>query len=425
MRETIQQSVIQAEKQYNAIKEQNWVKDGLSRLSAILTGNRSLTESCDIAIRTIARYMEAGQGVIYVYKPEQKILELQGSFAFTERDGLSRSYALGESVIGQVAQERKAILLTHAGREERLINSALISQVPLNTYALPLVYNDELFGVVELASFQPFDTQGQEFLTQAAHIIATAIFSAQQRTRSDELLQRARHAAQEAEAARENAQQNAQDAQKANARLEEQQQRLQQQNEEFKQLTAQLKEEQQQRLREGDERKQLEQRLERERHLLRKLVDNLSDYIYAKDRQSRFILANLPLSRSAGFSSPEELLGKTDFDLQPKALAETYYRVEQELMQTGQELREKEETFENNETGETTWLLTSKIPFRDQQEHVIGFIGIGRNITEYKRATEALQDLKEHFEQQLQERSAHLIRAKEELEQRVRELESV
>ena len=424
MRTAIQQSVLQAEEQYNAIKAQNWSKDGLSQLSTSLADSHSLEKSCRIAIQTVARYVKAGQGVVYIYEPDKEELSLQASFAFTKRDGLSKHYTLGENIIGQVAQERKAILLKHADREERLINSALISHAPLNTYALPLVYNDELFGVIELASFEIFGAQEQEFLTQAADIMAIAVFSAQQRTRSEALLQQAQQAVREAEIAQQESRRQAQEAEEANVRLEEQQQQLQQQNEEFQQLTTQLKEQQQQSLQEEDKREQLAQSLEQERRLLRNLIDNLPDYIYAKDLQSRFILANLPLARSAGFGHPDELLGKTDFDLQPQTLAETYYRAEQNLMQSKQEIRDREETFESSETGEKTWLLTSKIPFQDQHGHVAGFIGIGRDITEYKRAKDSLQKLREHFEQQLQERSAHLLQEKEELAQRVRELES-
>ena len=247
----------EAERQKAELEQQNWLKDGATQLSSLLVGELSLQELCHKALNFTARYVNAGKGALYVHDAEQQLLTLRGSFAFTERDGLSNQYHAGEGIIGQVAQERQAILLKYTEQQEWLINSALISQAPLNTYALPLVYNDELYGVIELASFRSFSQQDQEFLKQAADTIAIAVFSAQQRTRSDDLLRQAEQAAQEAEKAQKETLQKAREAQEANARLEEQQQQLQQQNEEFQQLTAQLKEQQRQLLKEGEEREKL------------------------------------------------------------------------------------------------------------------------------------------------------------------------
>ena len=233
------------EQQNQAMQAQNWVKDGLTQLNNELAGDHPLRDMCQIATNFSARYLNAAQGVLYTYHAEPQELQLHGAYAFSAREHLSNTYRLGEGVIGQVALERTPILLTHVSAAERLIQTGTVSAPPLLTDTLPLIYNDELYGVLEVALFHALDERQQDFLEQAAKTIATKLFSAMQTERSQELLRFTEVALFEAEQARIEAQQKAQEATAANARLEEQQQRLQQQNEELQQLTTQLEEQRQ------------------------------------------------------------------------------------------------------------------------------------------------------------------------------------
>lgn len=241
-----QKAMTEVEQRSQFMEQQNWLKDGISQLSNALAGETSLRNVCRKSVSFLARYVNAGQGCLYVYDSDQETLTLQGTFAFTERNELSNRYVLGEGIVGQVALERTPILLKHVNPEETLIVSGTVSEAPLNTYTFPLLYEDELYGVLELASFEVYDAMQQEFLQEANRVIATALFSAAQRERSQELLDLARQATQEAEQARKEAERRAEEAREANVRLEEQQQKLQQQNEEFQQMNAQLEEQRQQ-----------------------------------------------------------------------------------------------------------------------------------------------------------------------------------
>jgi PAS domain S-box-containing protein len=127
--------------------------------------------------------------------------------------------------------------------------------------------------------------------------------------------------------------------------------------------------------------------------LLYTLIDMLPDLVYVKDTKSRFLLANQALVRIFGLKRPEEVLGKTDFDLHPPELARQYYADEQALLESGQPLINHEEPVLNHTTGEMGWLLTTKIPFRDKRGQIAGFIGLNRDITERKKAEQALQEL--------------------------------
>ena len=116
---------------------------------------------------------------------------------------------------------------------------------------------------------------------------------------------------------------------------------------------------------EVNERMHAEEALSKERSILRALIDNVPDFMYVKDAQCRFVVANASLARSMGARRPDELLQKTDFDFFPKELAETYYRDEQSVIHSKQALFNREEESMDNE-GNTTYLLTTKVPLFDR-----------------------------------------------------------
>ena len=129
--------------------------------------------------------------------------------------------------------------------------------------------------------------------------------------------------------------------------------------------------------------------LEHEQFLLRTLLDNIPDSIYFKDREGRFLRSSRAQAKRFGLSDPAETIGKTDFDFFTKEHAKEAFADEQQIIQTGQPLVGIEE----NSTladGTERWVSTSKMPLRDQQGNVVGTFGISREITERKRAEQAL-----------------------------------
>jgi PAS domain S-box-containing protein len=116
-----------------------------------------------------------------------------------------------------------------------------------------------------------------------------------------------------------------------------------------------------------------------ERLMLRTLVDNLPDFIYAKDSDCRFLLANASVARHMG-TTPENLLGKTDFDFFPPDLAAAYSEDERRVMRSGEALINREEAG-LDANGNAITILTTKVPLRDEHGRVVGILGIGRDIT--------------------------------------------
>ncbi len=133
--------------------------------------------------------------------------------------------------------------------------------------------------------------------------------------------------------------------------------------------------------------KEAELRLMAERNLLRTVIDNLPDCIYAKDAQMRKIMANAGDLKNFGLTTEAEVLGKTDFDLFPPDIAKAFLADDQAVLKTGQPVVNREEKVIRPD-GEVRWLLTSKVPWRDAHGNIIGLVGIGRDITDKKHLEE-------------------------------------
>jgi len=149
--------------------------------------------------------------------------------------------------------------------------------------------------------------------------------------------------------------------------------------------------------REIAERQKVEEELRRERDLLRTLMDHLPDFIFSKDTEGHFVTANAELARALKVGSPQELVGKTDFDFFPKELAERYREDDFEVMRSGEPMINREEKGAD-EDGREHWLLTTKVPLRDKQGKVEGLVGMSRDITDRIVAQKQLEEAKEAAE---------------------------
>ena len=134
-----------------------------------------------------------------------------------------------------------------------------------------------------------------------------------------------------------------------------------------------------------------------ERFLLNTLLEFSPDFIYFKDQASRFIRISRALASYLGFQGPAAAVGLTDFDVFPADLAGQYRADEEEVMRSGKPVVNKEEE-QVSPSGETSWLLTSKVSLRDVSGGVVGTFGISRDITMRKQAEEALRLAKEAAE---------------------------
>ncbi len=154
--------------------------------------------------------------------------------------------------------------------------------------------------------------------------------------------------------------------------------------------------------------------LTRERDLLRMVIDNLPDYIYAKDKVGRFILNNVAHARDLGATVPTEMKGKSDFDYFPPDLAKQFFDDEQKIIKTGDPIinQEQYKGKPGKPKSEYRWSVSSKVLWRDENGNILGTVGITRDIHEFKMAQEALRT----SEEKLRESTAQLERSNRELQ---------
>lgn len=194
----------------------------------------------------------------------------------------------------------------------------------------------------------------------------------------------------------------------------------------LRKLTEELRQYQLMVERDISKREKSERALAEEHNLLLTLIDNIPDFIYAKDLKSRYTLCNTALVKDLGASSLDEVLGKTNFAFDPPELAEQYYRREQQIIKTGQPKINYEEPLREH-NGKKRFGLSTKIPLRDDKGEVVGLVGIGRDITKLKEAKLALQKAHNELEQRIQIRTAELVETNRKLltyQKRLRSLAS-
>ncbi len=128
-----------------------------------------------------------------------------------------------------------------------------------------------------------------------------------------------------------------------------------------------------------------------ESEFLHTLMENTPDHIYFKDTESRFVRINRSLADRFGLKNPAEAVLKTDFDFFTREHAQQAYQDEQAVIKSGKpiEAKQEKETWPNEQD---TWVSTTKVPIRDREGRIKGTCGISRDITEYYRAQQAVQD---------------------------------
>lgn len=130
--------------------------------------------------------------------------------------------------------------------------------------------------------------------------------------------------------------------------------------------------------------KELQEQLKWERRLLRAIINNLSSAVYAKDLEGRKILANKVDLQNIGCETEEEVIGKTDFDMFPRHIAEKFWQDDLRVLKYGEAVIDREEILSEG-NGVQRWQRTSKLPLRDEEGNIVGLIGFGHDITQEKK----------------------------------------
>jgi PAS domain S-box-containing protein len=145
------------------------------------------------------------------------------------------------------------------------------------------------------------------------------------------------------------------------------------------------------------ERKRIEEELSNGRNLLRTLIDSMPDEIYAKDNETKYIMANFNVLTSFGLKTFNEIIGKTDFDFLPQKEAMASFSDDNSVLRARGQIHNFEKPVPDPD-GNIHWYAITKVPMRDKDGRIIGLVGIKREITDFKEAEENIQKAKEAAE---------------------------
>lgn len=132
-----------------------------------------------------------------------------------------------------------------------------------------------------------------------------------------------------------------------------------------------------------------------ERISLQTLIDWVPDYLWVKDTESRFVVANRALAVDSGREKTSDMIGLTDFDLHAPELARKFRAIEENVLRSGQPMIDKEE-FIVDASGAGKWVSSTKVPLRNAQDEIIGLVGIAHDVTARKQA-DILRDGQAHI----------------------------
>ncbi len=223
--------------------EQDWLKTNLAKFTNMLQGQRDLETVGRLLLTELAPLVNAQLGVIYRMSDEEKpALRLLAAYAHDSQQQYPPEIAVGHGLIGQSAQDKKRLLVTELPIDALQIGSALFRIVPRNVIVLPVLFENSVKAVIELASIAPFTTLQTTFLEQLTANIGIVLNSIGATMQTEGLLKQSQQLAGELQSQQTELQQtNDQLGQKAQ-QLAERNVEVERKNQEIEQARGALEE---------------------------------------------------------------------------------------------------------------------------------------------------------------------------------------
>jgi CheY-like chemotaxis protein/HAMP domain-containing protein len=223
--------------------EQDWLKTNLARFTGMLQGQRDLATVGRMLLSELVPLVNGHQGVIYRMETEEAAgLVLLSTYADDARDGHPQRVQVGEGLVGQCAMEKRSILMTDLPEKIVPIRSALFQAAPRDVVVLPVLFEDRVKAVIELASLNAFTISHLAFLEQLTASIGIVLNSIEATMQTEGLLKQSQQLATELQTQQKELQQkNEQLAQKAQ-QLAEQNAEVERKNQEIEQARRAVEE---------------------------------------------------------------------------------------------------------------------------------------------------------------------------------------
>jgi HAMP domain-containing protein/CheY-like chemotaxis protein/signal transduction histidine kinase len=301
LKDTINQMIENLAETTRKNSEQDWLNSNMARFTGMLQGERDLETVSRLIMSELTPLVGAQHGAFFMMESpdgegDDFQLRLLSTYGYKQRKNVPNKFKIGEALVGQAALEQKPILVTQAPEDYVRISSGLGEGLPINLIVLPVLFEDQVLAVIELASFQRFANVQQAFLEQLSESIGVVLNTIGANMRTEELLSQSQGLTQELQSQSEELQAQQEELQQTNKELEEQaaslkasEELLQTQQEELQQTNEEL-EEKAQLLEEQNRRIEIKNR---EIELARAALEEKAEQLSLSSRYKSEFLANM------------------------------------------------------------------------------------------------------------------------------------
>jgi len=217
MRDSLIKARTEEDKRKIEDEKRRWTNEGLAKFADILRqNNNDLNILSTEIIKNLVYYIRANQGGIFIKNDQERgviVLELLSAFAFDRQKYLKKQIQIGEGLVGTCALEKETIHITEIPQNYVQITSGLGGANPNSLILVPLLIENEIMGVIEIASFNKFEDHEVEFVEKVAESIASTLKSVRINIRTTQLLEQSQQQSEEMAAQEEEMRQNMEELQ--------------------------------------------------------------------------------------------------------------------------------------------------------------------------------------------------------------------
>ncbi len=225
-----------------ANQQQDWLKTNLARLSGMMQGHRDLTAVAELIMDELAPLVGAQHGTFFLSETDDSDtrLRLIAGYGLRADNEAPLQYRLGQSLIGQVAKSKRSIIVADLPEGYVKISSGIGEASPSNLAVLPILFEDQVLGVIELASFTTFTPVQTDFLEQLTETLGVNANTIVANSRTDALLNESQRLTAELQARSVELQAQQDELQRSNAELEDKAELLARQNSDIETKNAEI-----------------------------------------------------------------------------------------------------------------------------------------------------------------------------------------
>ncbi|GIP01077.1 hypothetical protein J14TS5_61620 [Paenibacillus lautus] len=217
-KQRIEETYLQAQ------RDQSWLNSNMARVTELLEGINSLEEVGQRFISEFTPILGAHYGAIYIRQEDKhpNKLEMKGSYAHEGGEEPKISFMIGEGLVGQVAFDKKPIVLKSAPEDYMKVESAWGSSKPVSVMIYPILFENEVLGVMELAAFEETTSLQQQLISQLSQSLGIILNNITGRLRVEQLLRESQAMTEELQVQSEELQTQQEELRRTNENLEEQ-----------------------------------------------------------------------------------------------------------------------------------------------------------------------------------------------------------